>query len=60
MNAVRCVFAGEDGATYPVLSSTELSGFIPYSTNQAQSTGLFEFTQGTAGSLKRFFRIVRP
>jgi len=59
-SAVRCVFAGEDGATYRVLSGTELSGFTPYSTNQAQANGLFEFMEGTVGSPKRFFQVVRP
>ena len=59
-SAVRCVFAGEDGATYQVLSGTEPSGFTPYSTNQAQANGLFEFMHGSAGAPKRFFQVVRP
>jgi hypothetical protein len=59
-SAVRCVFAGEDGATYRVLSGMELSGFTPYSTNQAQSNGIFEFMEGTTGAPERFFQVVRP
>ncbi|HEU0011336.1 MAG TPA: choice-of-anchor Q domain-containing protein, partial [Verrucomicrobiae bacterium] len=57
---VRCVFAGEDGATYHVLSATNLPGLTPYSTKQAQSNGLFEFMEGTAGASRRFFQVVRP
>ena len=59
-SAVRCVFAGEDGATYHVLSGTELSGFTLYSTNQAQANGIFEFTHESTNSAKRFFQVVRP
>jgi hypothetical protein len=59
-NTVRGTFAGEAGVTYHVLSSTELSGFLPYSTNQAQADGLFQFMEDTAGAPKRFFQVVRP
>jgi hypothetical protein len=59
-DTVRCVFAGEDGATYHVLSATNLPGLTPYSTNQAQANGLIEFTEGTAVSPIRFFQVVRP
>jgi hypothetical protein len=57
---VRWVYAGEAGATYHVLSGTNVTSVTLTSTNQAQANGLFEFTQDTAGASERFFEVVRP
>src|SRR5262249_23566851 len=58
--SVRCAFAGEAGATYRVLSATNLPHFTPYSTNQAQPSGLIEFVENPGGAPQRFFQVVRP
>lgn len=57
---VRCVYAGESGVTYRVLSGTDLLALTPSSTNQAQAEGLVEFTDSTVGKAARFFQVVRP
>jgi len=56
---VRWVYAGEAGATYHVLSGTNVTSVTPTSTTQAQANGLIEFTEGSGVSM-RFLQVVRP
>jgi hypothetical protein len=55
------LFAGEAGQTYRVLLSTNLTEWLPYSTNTAQSSGLFEFYDtNDLPALPRMFQAARP
>ncbi len=59
--AIRGVFAGEPGASYRVLSTTNLLSWTPWSTNTVETSGLSEFlAPGVPPNPPRFFQAVRP
>jgi hypothetical protein len=58
---VRGLYAGEAGQTYQTYVSTTFPEWTIYSTNTAQSSGLFDFydTNQVSGTA-RLFRVLRP
>lgn len=58
---IRGVFAGQPGASYRVLSTTNLVSWTPWSTNTVETSGLFEFLPpGVPNNPPRFFQVVSP
>ena len=59
--SVQGPFAGEAGATYRVLTSTNLAPWVPWSTNTPQSSGLFQWLHTSVSSVPtRYFQAIRP
>jgi hypothetical protein len=60
-SAVHFVFAGAVGESWRISSSSNLSEWMPYSTNAVQASGLFEFLDSNSPpSPGRFFQGQRP
>ncbi|HEX5218676.1 MAG TPA: choice-of-anchor Q domain-containing protein [Verrucomicrobiae bacterium] len=58
---LHLAFAGTDGQTYRVLSSSNLVDWLPVSTNTTGTSNLFEFFDPTIQSNQlRFYRTVSP
>ena len=58
---LRIAGLGVAGINYVIEASTNLSNWLPVSTNTADSGGLFTFTQTNASQFpQRYFRAVTP